>query len=238
MVIHNNFNRLDVNSQRFSRTRLALPRNRVGVLLLSLMLFTCVVADNRYLSTEILESIRTKYGHTAENRVRLWQQLIRENTGKTDQEKLELVNDFFNGARFVNDINLWQKSDYWATPIEFLIKDAGDCEDFSIAKYFTLTEMGVDVSKLRITYVKALTLNQAHMVLAYYETPTAEPTILDNINKRLRPASQRSDLQPVYSFNAEDLWLARSRNIQLKAGNAGQIGMWRDLNRRMEREFL
>jgi len=95
----------------------------------------------------------------------------------------------------------------------------------------------MDVSKLRITYVKATLLNQAHMVLAYYPTPTSVPLILDNINKRIKPANERSDLRPIYSFNADNLWLARTRNEQLKAGKSDQLNLWRDLNARMAKEL-
>ncbi len=170
-------------------------------------------------------------------RIEYWQNMTHEYRGKADIEQLKAVNDFFNGARFVSDIELWGKNDYWATPIEFLARDAGDCEDFSIAKYFTLKGMGMDVSKLRITYVKATLLNQAHMVLAYYPTPTSVPLILDNINKRIKPANERSDLRPIYSFNADNLWLARTRNEQLKAGKSDQLNLWRDLNARMAKEL-
>ncbi len=206
--------------------------------LLCLFCFAVSVAHHNQISEQLLTKIRHKFGLPAEARIRHWQNLIHENMNQDDMKKLNIVNDFFNGARFVNDLSLWNKRDYWATPIEFLAKDAGDCEDYSIAKYFTLREKGMDVSKLRITYVKALTLNQAHMVLAYYPSPNAEPLILDNINKRIQPASQRTDLKPVYSFNADSLWLARSRNEQLKAGKPTNIGLWQDLNARMRRELL
>ncbi len=196
------------------------------------------MAHHYEISEQALANIRYKYGMTAEARVRHWQDLIHENLHQDEIKQLHIVNDFFNGARFANDDELWNQRDYWATPIEFLTRDAGDCEDYSIAKYFTLREMGLDTAKLRITYVKALTLNQAHMVLAYYPTPTAEPLILDNINKRIKPASQRSDLKPVYSFNADNLWLARSRNDQLKAGKPTTISLWQDLNARMRKELL
>lgn len=182
----------------------------------------------------LLTKVRNQHGYLAEARLRAWQEIMYVDSASDEMAKLNLVNDFFNGARFVDDIVQWKKSDYWATPIEFLIEDAGDCEDFSIAKYFTLLEMGVDGDKLRITYVKALELNQAHMVLAYYPTPSAEPLILDNINKSIRPASQRRDLKPVYSFNAKDLWIARSGRSDKRAGKPGQIGHWKDLVKRLE----
>ena len=195
------------------------------------------VAHHLGLSEEILEKIRHKYGAPAEARIRYWQDMIHQHGKSNDQDKLKLVNNFFNGARFVDDMTEWNHPDYWATPIEFLAHDAGDCEDFSIAKYFTLKEMGMDIAKLRITYVKALALNQAHMVLAYYPEPGAEPLILDNIDKQIRPASERGDLQPVYSFNASALWLSRTRNQQLKAGTPNQIGLWKELTERMQHEL-
>lgn len=203
-----------------------------------LALFFSATAQHFGISDRMLAKIRIKYGETAEARIQHWQHMIAEYQGSEDIERLRAVNNFFNESRFINDIDLWHKNDYWATPLEFLAKDAGDCEDFSIAKYFTLKEMGLDISKLRITYVKATLLNQAHMVLAYYETPTTVPLILDNINKRILPASERSDLRPIYSFNADSLWLSRTRNEQLKAGKPDQLRLWKDLNRRMQLEML
>jgi predicted transglutaminase-like cysteine proteinase len=202
------------------------------------ILAVCLIAnpdlDQFSLSPKLIQKVESKYGPTATNRLRSWESIIRGNQNLPINEKLNLVNNFFNGARFVDDRDLWNKKDYWATPVEFIGQDAGDCEDFSIAKYFTLKELGVPTQKLRITYTKSVTYNQAHMVLAYYESPNSEPLILDNINKRIKPASQRTDLKPVYSFNADDLWLNRSRNSQLKAGKSSQIKLWLDLTNRIE----
>ena len=89
-----------------------------------------------------------------------------------------------------------------------LSRGQGDCEDFAIAKYFALMAAGVPSTKMRLVYVRAQTgaVSQAHMVLAYYEEPGAEPLILDNLLGDIRPASRRPDLTPVFSFNAEGLW--------------------------------
>ncbi len=176
----------------------------------------------------------TLYTDPADQRLLRWRQLIDDGQGATERAQLEVVNDFFNGARFVEDRDLWRVADYWATPDEFLRRDAGDCEDFAIAKYFTLKAMGMASDKLRITYVKVASLQQAHMVLAYYPSPSAEPLILDNLNRRIHPASERSDLRPIYSFNAETLWLARSRHEQLPAGHPGQLQRWREMVARLD----
>ena len=227
----NYVNRIGVSRQTY---RALLPL----LVAVFLLLGAWVYADHTGISAALTQKIKQKYGSAAATRVTRWQQMIHENDTKTDLEKLKLVNNFFNGARFVDDIVYWKKKDYWATPLEFIAHDTGDCEDFSIAKYFTLKEMGVNTKKMRITYVKALTLNQAHMVLAYYPTPSAVPMILDNINKRIKPASERNDLRPVYSFNADELWLSRTRNEQVKVGKPQQLNLWNDLTYRMQRELL
>ncbi len=197
---------------------------------------TLVVAEGINLGPEVIQSVREKYGAPAVKRVQDWQKLMSNNRGKSEKEKLGIVNNFFNQLRFTSDIELWGKNDYWATPIEAMGKGAADCEDYSIAKYFTLRELGVPDSKMRIMYVKALQLNQAHMVLTYYPTPGSVPLVLDNLNKRILPASGRTDLAPVYSFNGDGLWLAKSRDSGRRIGNSKRISLWQDLKARMKRE--
>ncbi len=152
--------------------------------------------DKRYLS-----KIEDSYGLAARERIEQWQAMTSLNRTLPIERKLSLVNDFFNKMNFISDLDHWGKVDYWASPVEMLSTNGGDCEDYSIAKYFTLKAMGVSAEHLRITYVNAVKLKQAHMVLAYYEQPNKEPLILDNIIDEILPASKRTDLVPVYSFN-------------------------------------
>ena len=162
---------------------------------------------------QILKNAESRYGNLGQAQARIldWEALIKSSAALPELDKLNEVNRFFNRkVRFVDDIQLWRENDYWATPVEMLIKGAGDCEDYSIAKYFTLRRLGIPDEKLRITYVKALNYNQAHMVLTYYASPSAEPLVLDNLINDIRPASQRKDLFPVYAFNAEGLYLPGS----------------------------
>lgn len=62
------------------------------------------------------------------------------------------------------------------------------------------------------------------------------PEVLDNIVGKIVPADQRPDLVPVYSFNASDLWLAKSRGLGQYVGKSDRIGLWQDLRKRMEIE--
>jgi predicted transglutaminase-like cysteine proteinase len=181
------------------------------------------------LSKELLSGIEQQYGTYARQRVISWNELITANRNLTELDKLKKVNDFFNKLEFVNDIDHWGKEDYWATPLQMLTSNGGDCEDFSIAKYFTLREMGVPAVRMRLTYVKALELNQAHMVLTYYSSADAEPLILDNLIADIKPSSQREDLLPVYSFNGNGLWLAKSRGTDQRIGNSSRLSRWKEV---------
>lgn len=157
------------------------------------------------------------------------------------EQALGEVNRFFNRrVAFRDDREVWAAPDHWASPLETLAKGAGDCEDFTIAKYFTLLAAGVPAERMRLVYVRARIggpagVSQAHMVLAYYAHPETEPLILDNLIDEIRPASRRSDLTPVFSFNTEGLWqgvgavsagdpvarLSRWREVLLKAAQEG-----------------
>lgn len=175
----------------------------------------------------------------SEQRIREWHQLMRDLKAQpqlADKDKLKAVNDFFNRIDWVSDLQHWGQEDYWATPVETLNTNGGDCEDFSIGKFFSLKAAGIPAERLRIHYVKALDYNQAHMVLAYYASPGAEPLILDNIDKVIKPASQRQDLLPIYSFDVDGLWLAKSRNVQKRVGSASSLKAWEEIKRRMAME--
>lgn len=183
-------------------------KSRISLLLLVLTSFTSVAlnkSDQRW-----IDAVTKTYGDRAGKRVATWRSNMTSYDGLSEKEKLRSVNQFFNQMYFVDDTILWGKNDYWATPLEFLGSNAGDCEDFTIAKYFSLLELGVPDKKLRLVYVKALELNQFHMVLAYYSTPSAEPLILDNLNPEIKRGSKRPDLRPIYSFNGKNLWLIKS----------------------------
>jgi len=182
---------------------------------------------------QIISTLSSHYGERAEKRGKAWFRLMKKSYGLDEDKQIENVNNFFNLLRFVDDIKLWGVSNYWATPLEFLGANGGDCEDFAIAKYFTLLELGIPDKKMRITMVKAVTLDQYHMVVAYYETPGSVPLILDNINGKIKPATERKDLIPVYSFNGKQLWLNKKKGQGVLAGKSQRLKRWTDLNQRM-----
>ena len=179
-----------------------------------------------------------QWGTEAVGRLTVWQSLVRNNQaasapGRTDMTRLRQVNGFFNQVPYLSDSSHWGATDYWATPTEMLASFGGDCEDYSVGKYLSLKEIGIPIERLRITYVRALKLGESHMVLAYYPTPDAEPLILDNLERDIRPASQRTDLEPVYGFNDDDLWVTGGST---RKGGASNVRLWRDLLEKLAKE--
>lgn len=168
-----------------------------------------------------------------------WQALLTTTRPLSEAEKLQQFNDFFNrNIVFDEDIAIWNQSDYWATPLETFGRGRGDCEDFSIAKYYSLRQAGIPVNKMRLIYVKAIQgdSQRAHMVLAYYASPAAEPLVLDNLDPAIKPASKRPDLIPVFSFNSQGIFAGVSGKTTASAGGTGKLSRWEDLMRRARNE--
>lgn len=189
------------------------------------------------IDAEVLKKAEEQCGKDAPQRLIAWENLMRQEQGKSDLEKLNKVNEFFNRIPYAADIDVWGVPNYWATPIEFLCKGAGACENYAIAKYFTLKALGVSDEKLKITYVKALELNQFHMVLAYYSKPGDEPLILDNLIDSIKPSSQRNDLLPIFSFNVGGIWMAQQRGREKKATNT-RLKKWDNVLKKMSEKPL
>jgi predicted transglutaminase-like cysteine proteinase len=186
----------------------------------------------------MLQLAGERYGPRGTEIVTAWRRMLTESASLDETGKLNAVNTFFNRrVRFAEDTEIWQQADYWATPLEFMGRGAGDCEDYAIAKYMSLLLLNVPADRLRMTYVRARiggpssTVSQAHMVLGYYPTPDADPQILDNLVSSIRPGSMRTDLQPVFSFSIEGLWTAGSAT---SAGDPlARLSRWREVLEKM-----
>lgn len=203
----------------------------ISFALISFSSIVLIASKTFNISESQLNSISSKYGSSGKNRVEAWDSMIESSKNESLLNKIKNVNDFFNQITYKTDAAHWKQKDYWATPFEFMGTGAGDCEDYAIAKYFSLVKLGIPDDKLRITYVIYKKTNsrfeQAHMVLTYYHKTGAEPVILDNINRTLQLASKRSDLKPVYSFNASGLWQAKTKGDTRVGDN--NLKSWKNL---------
>ncbi len=182
--------------------------------------------------------LRQRYGDRGNQAFADWKRLIETAVGLPAAQKLARVNDFFNRRiQQGEDQAIWGRADYWATPGEVLGAGQGDSEDFVIAKYFTLLAVNVRPEQLRLVYVKPRGDRKpgpVHMVLAYYDTPGADPLILDNRNPELLSAGKRPDLQPVFSFNSLGVW--EETASAASAGDPNRLAVWEDTLRRARAE--
>jgi len=228
---------MDKASQRLrQRIVTTIPLGGIPFFLIILAVFLqadiTLCDETFHLDPGTLKQASDKWGKEAQTRLLAWENLIRSDRSGSDREKLEKVNAFMNKIPYGEDIDIWGVADYWATPVEFLGRGAGDCEDYAIAKYFTLRTLGIPDQKLRVTYVKAMRLDRTHMVLTYVNKPGDEPLVLDNLDKSIKPASERNDLIPIFSFNGTELWMAQQRG-QGESTESSRLKPWRNLLKRM-----
>lgn len=227
------------------KIRLNISRLLISIIVLVMLMlfcFSCIFAAN-YDFSKLSTIARQKYGEEAYKDILELQQLVSQLQSAPEAEKLKKINDFFNEkVTFADDIDIWGQSDYWASPLESIGIHAGDCEDFSIAKYMFLKAANISNDKLRLTYVRAEINSQghrsvrAHMVLSYYSTPQSEPLILDSLRPEISPASRRKDLTPIFSFNNKGIWVGNSNKP--KGDAQSHLSRWRDVLSRMQEDGL
>ncbi len=131
-------------------------------------------------------------------------------------KKLSHINSFYNKILPVNDSTKYNVDDHWATPKEFLIQGRGDCEDYAIAKYFTLLEVGIPKEKLYFAIVKVKGETNYHMVLLYFENKNSMPLVLDNLSFKVVPFDIRKRLEPKVIFNEYGSFTLKNKKIYKK----------------------
>jgi predicted transglutaminase-like cysteine proteinase len=135
-----------------------------------------------------------------------WLEFLDTLRDKEPREQIEAVNKHMNRHRYVLDNVNWGMEDYWAIPLEFFIKD-GDCEDYAIAKFYSLRKLGFSNNQLRIVVLHDQNLNVAHAVLAVAQDD--EALILDNFFSDPVPSHKIHHYKPIYSINEKGWWRHR-----------------------------
>ncbi len=133
-----------------------------------------------------------------------WDKLKEQTKGKSLLNQIKIVNTFWNQWPYRQDKDVYRKLDYWAAPYQFK-KNSGDCEDYAIAKYYTLRELGFPMERLRVVVVKDTILNLAHAILAVYLDDNVY--ILDNLTRSVFPHTRFKNYIPQYSINEKHRWM-------------------------------
>lgn len=135
-----------------------------------------------------------------------WQTLLNGLRTRPRGEQLHLVNLELNRRAYVLDPINWGVSDYWASPAQFFRKN-GDCEDFSIAKYMSLRDLGVAPAEMRVVVLNDENLKIPHAVLAVRTGD--DELILDNQIDRVVSHRVIRHYRPIFSINEEAWWMHR-----------------------------
>jgi predicted transglutaminase-like cysteine proteinase len=135
----------------------------------------------------------------------IWTSAIDRFRSMTLGDAITAVNQFVNRATYVNDQQHWQRGDYWETPIELLTL-GGDCEDFAIAKYLMLRELGVPATSMRILMLRGTDGDEDHAVLLV-ETASGA-VILDNQRNQTYRYGNNTANHLAFAFNDQAMWLA------------------------------
>lgn len=150
--------------------------------------FERCVADDRQCTSPTLKS---------------WRTLIHSATGLSRREKIKVVNEFFNRWPYKRDPEVYGVSEYWATPDEFMAR-SGDCEDYSIAKYFALRQLGFAKEDLRVVILMDRIRAIGHAVLAVYHE--GDILILDSLSNLITSHERYRHYVPQYSMNETTRW--------------------------------
>lgn len=147
-----------------------------------------------------------------------WQHLVAGLEGQHPLRQLDAVNRYFNRIPYAEDQDVYGVKDHWATPEEFMRRNVGDCEDYSIAKYTALRAMGWSADSLVVVAIRDHKYNVNHAVLAaklegqwYY---------LDNRAARLLKPSEMPFYQPIYALNEKQLsvFVKQQPTLEASAG--------------------
>ncbi|HSA82150.1 MAG TPA: transglutaminase-like cysteine peptidase [Geminicoccaceae bacterium] len=132
-----------------------------------------------------------------------WQAMLEGQAERAPLDQLQAVNRFLNNWRYKADAENYGQRDYWATPLEFL-RQSGDCEDYAIAKYVSLRQLGFPAEHLRMVVLRDVLRDLAHAVLAVYLDD--QIYILDNLTRAVLPQEQLTHYVPYYSVNETTRW--------------------------------
>ena len=135
-----------------------------------------------------------------------WKRFLDGIRGADQMAQIRAVNQFLNRRQYIVDPRNYGVPDYWATPGQFLSKD-GDCEDYAIAKYFSLRSLGFPPATMRIVVLQDLNLRTAHAVLVVYKANKA--LVLDNQVPTVVDARTIHHYRPIYSINEQHWWMHR-----------------------------
>lgn len=133
-----------------------------------------------------------------------WKDYLDSISGDERLQQIRSVHERMNRTTYRLDINNYAQSDYWASPNQFFHLDR-DCEDYAIAKYFSLRALGFQEATLRIVVLDDLNLGIPHAVLVVLLD--GKFYVLDNQISQVVNERVIRHYRPIYALNESGWWL-------------------------------
>lgn len=114
------------------------------------------------------------------------------------------INMFWNDLIYKADDALYGESDYWAAPSEMWQNQAGDCEDYALAKYAMLRKLGVPAEDMDILCVSQHGKATGHAVLAVrVDTENGREMYILDLHNKMMTAKEAAEMYKLKNSVAE-----------------------------------
>jgi len=182
-------------------------------IIIYILIFTNILlADAFSINNNDIQRIKSLYNKTQTiNRIYNFKVFFQKAINFNELKKLNRVNYYINRIIGKSD-----ETNEWITPKEFLIRGRGDCEDYSLTKYFALKKLNIDTNKIYPSVVKVRGSKDYHMVLLYEKDN--DFLVLDNLSWKMLPLEKRSNLEFYYAFNEKGSYIMKNNKLVKEHG--------------------
>lgn len=129
---------------------------------------------------------------------------IKEN-GSSELNDVFKVNNYVNSFKYKTDMENYGKKEYYASPLEMIKKQSGDCEDYAILKYNILVnEFGLDKNKFKFIFGMIGKNNEPHILLSYKDND--KEFYLDNtIKNRMLESNKHQNFKKLIEIKDDKM---------------------------------
>lgn len=155
----------------------------------------------------------------------------------SQKQKIEKVNSYINQIVPSYDAYNYKDEEHWANIFEFLSRGSGDCEDYVIAKKYSLEMLGISSKDMYFSAVKEKYIGGDHMVLSLHVDKQKTPIILDNLSTKILAIDKRIDLEIRFLFNETGFYKLKEYK-HLEKINKINLPAYKDMKLRNKHNLL